>query len=101
MTRVIVSPSADADIDAILTELTKAAGVSTAKKYLARFEGLFDRLVDFPDSGACRRNLGKNIRIGIVFPYIVIYRHGEADDAVKVLRVVHGRRNITAKMISD
>jgi plasmid stabilization system protein ParE len=31
----------------------------------------------------------------------VIYRHHEADDIVTVLRVVHGRRNITAKLISD
>jgi toxin ParE1/3/4 len=47
------------------------------------------------------RGLGKDIRIGIVLPYIVIYRHHEADDIVTVLRIVHGRRNITSKLISD
>ena len=48
-----------------------------------------------------RPALGKDIRIGIVLPYIVIYRRREADDTVTVLRVVHGHRNITTKLISD
>jgi plasmid stabilization system protein ParE len=45
--------------------------------------------------------LGKDVRIGIVFPYIVIYRHREVDGTVTVLRVIHGRRNLTIKSISD
>jgi toxin ParE1/3/4 len=45
--------------------------------------------------------LGKEIRVGIVFPYLVIYRHSVADDTVTVLRVIHGRRNIIAGSISD
>ncbi len=64
-------------------------------------DALYDRLAEHPDSGAPRPGLGTDIRIGIVLPYIVIYRHHEADDIVTVLRVLHGRRNITAKLISD
>jgi toxin ParE1/3/4 len=99
MTRVIVSPSADADLDAILTDLIKAAGVSIADRYLARFEELYDRLAEFPASYARRRDLGKDVRVGIVSPYMVIYQHVEVDDTVNVLRVVHGRRNITPELI--
>jgi toxin ParE1/3/4 len=80
MARVIVSSSADADIYAIQKDLAKAAGIPTAEKYSARFESLFDRLAKYPHSGALRRSLGKDIRVGIVFPYIVIYQHREADD---------------------
>jgi hypothetical protein len=29
----------------------------------------------------------------------VIYKHDEADDAIKVLRIVHGRRKITGKLL--
>jgi toxin ParE1/3/4 len=42
--------------------------------------------------------LGPNVRIGVVSPYIVIYRH--AEDTVNVLRIVHGRRRITDKLLS-
>jgi toxin ParE1/3/4 len=64
-------------------------------------EDLYDRLAEYPGNGAPRKSLGKDIRIGIVFRYILIYRHREADDTVLVLRVVHGHRNITAKLIID
>jgi len=101
MARVVVTSSADADVYAIQADLAKAAGIDIAAKYTALFEKLYDRLAKHPDSGAPRPGLGKDIRIGIVLPYIVIYRHHKADDVVTVLRVVHGRRNITAKLISD
>jgi toxin ParE1/3/4 len=62
---------------------------------------LFDRLAEYPDSGAPRASLGRDIRIGVVSPYVVIYRHREADDTVTVLRIIHGRRNITMESISE
>ncbi len=48
-----------------------------------------------------RPAIGQNIRIGIVSPYIVIYRYSERDDTVTVLRLVHGRRRITGKLLSE
>jgi plasmid stabilization system protein ParE len=101
MARIVVTPSADADVHAIQIDLAKAAGLNTAAKYTAPFENLYDRLAKYPDSGAPRPILGKDIRVGIVFPYIVIYRHRDIDDTVTVLRVLHGRRDFTAKSISD
>ena len=101
MARVIVASSADADIDAIQVDFAKTAGTRVAAKYTALFESLYDRLAEHPASGVPRPALGKHIRIGIVLPYIVIYRHREADDTATVLRIVHGRRNITARLISD
>jgi toxin ParE1/3/4 len=101
MARVVVASSADADVYAIQTELTKAAGLPTVARYTALLESLYDRLATYPDSGAPRPGLGKDIRVGIVFPYVVIYRHRKADDTVTILRVIHGRRNITDKSISE
>jgi toxin ParE1/3/4 len=101
MARVIVTSSADADVHAIQVDLAKAAGIHIAANYTALFENLYDQLAAYPDCGAPRPGLGKDIRIGIVLPYIIIYRHHEADDIVTVLRIVHGHRNITAKLISD
>jgi toxin ParE1/3/4 len=56
-------------------------------------------LASFPDSGAPRPKIGPKIRIGVVAPYIVSYRHSENDNAVIVFRIVRGRREITGKML--
>ena len=58
------------------------------------------RLTKHPAIGAPRLALGRDIRIGIVSPCIVIYRHGVDDDTVTVLRIVHGRRRIAGMLLS-
>jgi toxin ParE1/3/4 len=98
--RVVIASSADADYAEILTDLVARAGLRTATKYNELFERLYDRLADHPHSGAPRPVLGRSIRIGIVAPYIVIYRD-EDDNIVTVLRIVHGRRRITGKMLQQ
>ena len=101
MARVIIASGADADTDGILADLAREAGERTAVKYDRLFDGLYERLADHPAIGAPRSALGQNIRIGIVTPYIVIYRHTKDDDTVTVLRIVHGRRRITGKLLSE
>ena len=101
MARIIVTTSASADQAAILKHLHAKAGLGTLVKFRSLFGALYDRLADHPASGPRRTALGSNIRIGIVSPYIVIYRHSEGDDTVTVLRIVHGRRKITGKMLAE
>jgi len=93
------SSQADADIDSIFVYLTARAGRRVAADYVRSLELLYDRLADHPASSPRRPALGRDIRIGIVSPFVVIYRHGEGDDTVTVLRVVHGRRDITRKLL--
>src|SRR5580692_2083002 len=100
MARLVIASSADADFAEIITDLATKAGWRTAAKYEELFENLYDRLADHPRSGAPRPAFGQNIRIGIVPPYIVIYRN-EDDGTVTVLRIVHGRRRITGRMLRD
>ena len=69
--------------------------------YRGLFKKFYDRLADHPDSGPPRRALGPNIRIGIVPLYVVIYDYEQAADLVTVLRIVHDRRRITGKLISE
>ena len=99
MARVVVTPSADADTAEIIAYLEAKAGYLVAARTTASFERLYEHLANFPAAGATRPNLGAHIRIGIVPPYIVIYRHTETDGVVRVLRVVHGSRRITGKLI--
>jgi toxin ParE1/3/4 len=99
MARLVIAATADADTAGILTHLAAKAGRRTAIKYDALFERLYDRLAVHPGSGAPRPALGRDIRIGIVSPYIIIYRHTEDDDTVTVLRVVDGRRRISGNTL--
>jgi plasmid stabilization system protein ParE len=101
MARIIVTASASTDQLAILNDLHARAGLRTAVRFRSLFGSLFDRLADFPLSGPLRPALGPTVRIGIVPPYIVIYVHSERDDAVTLLRIVHGRREITRRLLPD
>ncbi len=99
MARVIVTASADADTASILADLASGGGYVLASKFNRRLEALYDRLADHPDSCQTRPKLGPHIRVGVVFPYLVVYRHVVGDDIVSIIRVIHGRRQITRKLL--
>jgi toxin ParE1/3/4 len=100
MARVRFTASAAADSTAILSHLNAEAGHQIATKFGNRFTKLYGRLAGHPESGPPRPALGPNIRIGIVSPYIVIYRYIEDDDVVTVLRIVHGHRKTAGKLLT-
>ena len=99
MARVIISGSADADFATILIDLSQRAGPDIAAKFTIRFERLYGRLAHFPGIGSPRPGLGRNVRIIPVVPYVAIYRYADGDDIVSVVRIIHGRRNITRKLL--
>ena len=98
--RIAIAKAAHNDIDEIQTWLTAVAGIAVATKYTARFIALYDRLSSWPDIGAPRPTLGSGIRVGIVTPFIVIYRHDAIQGIVHILRVVHGRRRIARRLLA-
>jgi toxin ParE1/3/4 len=101
MARIIVTETASIDQACIPSRTwAKRAGVRTAIKFRSRFRTLYDRLTDHPASGPRRPALGSDIRIGIVTPYIVIYRYREDDGTVTVMRIVDGRRDITENLVT-
>jgi len=98
MARVVVSDQAKRDVRRILSDLAERASYRVAERYAEDFKATYRRLSRFPDSGPPRPELGTRARIAIVHPYIVIY--DRMDDAtVTVLRVLHGKRNITRDLI--
>lgn len=97
--RVVVSELADADTVQILEDLARDAGYAVAARYNAEIEDLYKRLADYPDSCQAHPNLGAQIRVGMVRPYLVIYRHIEGSDTVGILRILHGSRNISRRLL--
>ncbi len=100
MARIVITASADADTAFILGDLAAKAGADVAARYDSDFDALYRRLERFPESGAPRPALGRLVRIGIVSPYNLIHETIEADDAVTIMRIVHGRRRITRRMLN-
>ena len=85
------------DVRRILSDLNDRAGYRVAARYADDFKATYCRLLNVPEGGPPRPKLGPNSQIAIVLPYIVIYDH--EDDVVTVLRVLHGKRNITRDLI--
>ena len=99
MARLIVAPEAQADISSILSYLRLKAGPAVADRYVDGFDVATERLVLFPGIGSPRPELGADARTTMVDPYLLIYDYHLDQDTVVVLRIVHGRRNITMDMI--
>ena len=99
MAKLIVSPQAALDAAAIVELLSDKAGLDVAAKYLREIDALFERISAFPRSGMRRPSLGRDIRFGVVEPYVIIYRHRA--DTVTVARIVDGRRNITRQLVRE
>jgi toxin ParE1/3/4 len=99
MARIVVTELADADTAKILEHIAREAGHRVASKYNAHIESLYQRLADHPESCQARPKLGAHVRVGVVHPYLVIYRHVRAEDTVSIIRVIDGRRNITRKLL--
>ena len=95
--RTVLSPAAFRDVDAILDHLTREAGQSVAAKYRRALLRLFALLSEQPAIGARRPKLGRGVRISVIAPYLFLYR--PEGDAVTVLRILHGRRKITAALV--
>ena len=90
---VITSPARD-DTDAILSYLRLHASQTVADDYRLNFGAVFRRLAHHPQIGSPRRALGRNVRLVVVDPYVVLHRYDRARDTVLVLRVLHGRRRL-------
>jgi toxin ParE1/3/4 len=95
MTRVVVTEPANADLETITHHLTVKARKAVASRYVDDFEALWEHFVRFPSSGAPRFKFGKGIRSGYVRPYVLYYRYDGAHDIGYVLRILHGKRDIS------
>lgn len=96
---VIRSPRSRADPLKTLGDIADGSGRGVAEKWDRAIWERPELIAEHPDIGAMRPRLGESVRIGVVKPYIIFYSHDGA--AIRVMRILHGRRRITRKMISD
>ena len=97
MARLVVAGPAKHDVREILTRLGQVAGKAVARRYGARFKGVYRYIARYPAAGAPRPALGPETRIRVVQPFVVIYDY--SDDQATILRIVDGRRQITPELL--
>jgi toxin ParE1/3/4 len=94
---VALAPRARHDLIRLYDYLEERAGARLAQSYIDRIDALFDMLAEFPGIGAPRPELGAKVRSTGIWPYLIVYQEGEG--SLRVLRVLHGRRNITSEIL--
>jgi len=99
VTRLIVTSNAQRDMACILAYLEHEANPIVAEEFGRDVRRAVLRLVQFPDSGAPRPELGTDVRVVVVYPYLLLYEHQPRHADLTLLRVLHGKATITAEIL--
>jgi toxin ParE1/3/4 len=89
---------ADEDLIAIWSNIA-ADSPASADRTLDAIEERWLQLARFPFSGRARDDVAPGVRCLVVGSYLTLYSIG--DEAITILRVLHGRRNIGSKSIKE
>jgi toxin ParE1/3/4 len=104
MSRVIVSPRADRDLDDCADYLARRASLQVARRFLAAAAQTFESLAGMPGIGSAagvRSAAGQELRLWTVQGFrnhVIIYR--PLDDGIEVARVIHGSRDL-GRVLTD
>ena len=99
MIRLAVTHRARRDRDDILRYLAREAGPLVVRKFADRFRDAASRLLEMPAYGPPRPEFGQWCRAIVIAPYLLIYDYDPARDQVTLLRIMHGKRGLTEKLL--
>ena len=103
MSKVIFSKAAVADRRTITAYTVKRFGIEQARRLRERFEATIDSLSASPLTGRRREDLdppGRSFRYqSLLKTFIIVYE--PADDGIRVVRLLHGARNLAAELARD
>jgi toxin ParE1/3/4 len=85
------SEAAESDLDDIWSYIA-ADSPAAADRVILRILAAEDRLAEFPELAAARPEMRPGLRIWPVGAYLMLYRVDR--DAVEIVRIVHGARNL-------
>lgn len=92
------SAAALIDIEDIAEAIARNNGALVAERNVARLRGSLQTLAEFPEVGRKRSQLASGLRSWPLTPWIALYRI--ADDGIEIIRILHGRRRITRKVVA-
>lgn len=92
MTRYYISRDADVDLDLIWAFIARDS-IEAAERVDREFYKTFESLARMPEQGYQRRDLTKRpVRFFPLYSYLIIYQ--PAADAIQIMAVIHGNRNL-------
>jgi toxin ParE1/3/4 len=95
--RLELAPRAQRDLLGIRLYTVEQWGEDQADTYLAALNKCFETLRDHPRIGVTRDDLRPGLRSFAVEQHLILYRIG--GEAIYVLRVVHGRQDLSRQRI--
>ena len=99
MTKYVLSPSAERDIEEIWEYIAQDS-VTAANRVVAKIRDAIRKVAEMPMMGHHRPDLpDPNLRVWTVYSYLIVYKP-EAKP-LEVVRVVHGMRDIPNVFFPD
>lgn len=95
MIPIVKSPQYERDVDEIWTHIARDSAVAADRTIMA-IEDVIELLGHFPGIGVPCPHLAPGLRRTAWREYLIYYRPSR--DRIEVARVLHGRRNISAKL---
>jgi toxin ParE1/3/4 len=95
-----LSRVAQSDFDEIIDYLVQVAGSRVASEYGEKIRASINRVAQSPGIGTPWEGIGADARVTGVRPYLIFYDGGPDSNVVHVLRILHGRRNITPDLVA-
>ncbi len=92
MAMLFKTAQAEEDLIAIWLYIAKD-NLTAADKMLAKFENVFEILIEQPEFGTARPDIAPELRYFPVGSYLIFYRI--IADGIQIVRVVHGSRLLT------
>lgn len=92
--KLVWSPEAQSDLASIWRRGAEQFSPATADKHVRTIHSTADLLRFAPFVGRARDDLRPGVRQIVIYPTVLLYRIGA--EAVEVLRVVDGHRNLAA-----
>jgi toxin ParE1/3/4 len=101
--RLIWSPEAKEDLIKIWRYFARVASPEIADSVLREIDGASERLIDHPLQWRLRKDIMPGLKGGLrsvlVHPYTIFYQL--AEDDVRIVRVLHERRNFGEVLSED
>ena len=97
--RIVYTATARSDLLAIGDTIREAAGPRIAERFIERVITTADSLSDMPERHRLGAELADGFRAISVGKYLIFYVVD--DETVSIIRVLHGARDITAKLLGQ
>jgi toxin ParE1/3/4 len=96
MPRLVITNQADRDLLAISSYIADRNGKLRATKVMERIRKTMDNLASMPGMGRGRSYLPGGLRAFPSAPWTIVYDLLPEGDGINVVRVLHGRRDLSA-----